>query len=45
MVSCAFFGHRIGAYEKYRNYLKSLIVDLIEREKVTQFYTGGRGGV
>lgn len=43
MGACAFFGHRIGMYQKYQKYMESLLINLIEREGITQFYMGGRG--
>ena len=40
---CAFFGHRQYSYEAYRNTLKSMFIELIEKKGVTEFYGGGRG--
>ncbi|MBR1975420.1 MAG: hypothetical protein IKA20_06175 [Clostridia bacterium] len=43
MKSCSFFGHRQYGYQEYRERIKAIIVELIEKYKVTQFYSGGRG--
>ena len=43
MKTCAFIGHREGDYEEYREYIEDILIDLIEEEGVTQFYSGGRG--
>ena len=43
MVSCAFFGHRHMRVEQYREKLLHIIIDLIENNSVTQFYSGFRG--
>jgi len=39
---CTFFGHR-EVYEDIENNLKSIIVDLIVKENVTEFYVGNQG--
>lgn len=43
MKSCAFFGHRDINAEQYREKLLRIIIDLIENDGVTQFYSGFRG--
>ena len=43
MKSCAFFGHRDYDYEPMREQIGRLIADLIEKEGVTEFYSGFRG--
>ena len=43
MKSCAFFGHRDMDYEPQRERIREVLIDLIEREGVTQFYSGNRG--
>lgn len=43
MKACAFFGCSKGHYEKYKKILRNILIDLIEKENVTQFYSGGRG--
>lgn len=43
MKSCVFFGHRTGNYQDSREEIKTIISKLIEKENVTQFYSGGRG--
>lgn len=41
--SCAFFGHRDFLYGTYEKQVREIVVSLIEKEQVTQFYAGGRG--
>lgn len=41
--SCVFFGHRDGDYQAYREKIARIFTQLIEKEGVTQFYTGARG--
>lgn len=41
--SCAFFGHRVGNYTDVEGHLKEILIHLIEKEGVAQFYSGGRG--
>ena len=43
MKSCAFFGHRDINYEPYRERIREILIALIEREGITQFYSGHRG--
>jgi len=43
MKSCAFFGHADIDYRAYEDDIESIIIILIEKYNVTQFYTGGRG--
>ena len=43
MKSCAFFGHRNMNVGQYKAKLLHIIIDLIENEGVTQFYSGYRG--
>lgn len=43
MKSCAFFGHRNMNVKQYRERLLTIIIDLIENQGVTQFYSGFRG--
>ena len=43
MKSCAFFGHRDMNYEPQRERIREILIDLIEREGITQFYSGNRG--
>ena len=43
MKTCVFFGHRDFNYIKYKEKLAQTLLDLIEKEGVTQFYNGGRG--
>ena len=43
MKSCAFFGHGKEDYEAYKEYIEIIIIDLIEKRGITQFYSGGRG--
>lgn len=40
---CAFFGHRSYGYERFREKIKSIIIDLIENYGVSEFYNGFRG--
>ena len=42
-VICAFFGHRCFGYEMVRENIKSIIVDLIKNQGITEFYNGFRG--
>ncbi len=43
MKSCAFFGHR-DIYEKgLFERVTKIVIELIENEGFTQFYSGGRG--
>ena len=41
--TCVFFGHRDFNYIKYKEKLAQTLLDLIEKEGFTQFYSGGRG--
>lgn len=43
MKACSFFGHRQYNYTEYREHIKDIIVELIEKYEVRQFYSGGRG--
>lgn len=43
MKSCAFFGHRDYNYEPMREQIGRIISELIEREGVTEFFSGFRG--
>ena len=43
MKTCAFFGHGKEDYSPYIEELEEIIVNFIENEGVTQFYSGGRG--
>ena len=43
MKACVFFGHRKGDYKSVESKIYKVIMDLIDREKVAQFYSGGRG--
>ncbi len=43
MKKCCFFGHAHFQYEEYRDRIKAIIIDLIEQQGVTAFYSGGRG--
>lgn len=43
MKACVFFGHRKGDYKSVESKINKVVMDLIEREEVTQFYSGGRG--
>ena len=43
MKSCAFFGHRDTNYELQRERIWQILINLIEREGITQFYSGNRG--
>ena len=43
MKTCVFFGHRDFNYIKYKEKLAQTLLDLIEKEDFTQFYSGGRG--
>ena len=43
MKACVFFGHRTGRYQEKKEKIKEIISQLIEKENVTQFYSGGRG--
>lgn len=43
MRSCAFFGHRDYDYREQEEMIRGIIIELIERYSVTQFYAGGRG--
>ena len=43
MKICAFFGARTGDYKQYEQVLAYIIVELIEKYNVTQFFSGGRG--
>ena len=45
MKACVFFGHRKGNYKSVESKIYKVVIDLIEREKVTQFYAGGRGAL
>lgn len=40
---CSLFGHSKMNYKPYREYIKSIIVDLIENKSINVFYSGGRG--
>ena len=42
MSSCAFFGHRDFDYIPFEGKIRESIVNLIENEGVTSFYSGGR---
>lgn len=44
MKSCAFFGHRDMDYESQRERIREVLINLIERGEITQFYSGNRGG-
>lgn len=43
MKTCVFFGHAKENYKEYEVYIEEIIIDLIEKKGVTQFYSGGRG--
>jgi hypothetical protein len=44
MKSCVFFGHRDSIdYAQFSTEIEKIIVDLIEKYNVTDFYSGGRG--
>ena len=43
MKICVFFGHAEMDYTAYKDDLEEIIIDMIEWEGVTQFYSGGRG--
>lgn len=43
MKACTFFGHRDDAYGEYKDKIKDVLIYLIEKEGVGQFYCGGRG--
>ena len=43
MKKCCFFGHAHFPYEDCRNTIKAIVIDLIEQQGVTVFYSGGRG--
>lgn len=43
MKTCAFFGARTGEYKQYEQTLTRIIVELIEKHNVLQFFSGGRG--
>lgn len=43
MKTCVFFGHRDFDYSPYKEKLYKICEKLIVEQKVTQFYTGGRG--
>ena len=43
MKSCVFFGHRDVNYEPHRERIRKILIALIEREGITQFYSGNRG--
>lgn len=43
MAKCAFFGHSKWYYSRFKEKLKSIIIDLIENKCVTEFYNGCRG--
>ena len=43
MRVCSFFGASSWSYTEYKERLKAIIVELIEKYEVVQFYSGGRG--
>lgn len=43
MKVCSFFGASSWSYTEYEERLKAIIVELIEKYEVVQFYSGGRG--
>ena len=43
MYSCVFFGHRDYHYERFQEWIESILIDLIENYDVRQFYSGARG--
>jgi len=43
MKACAFFGHRKEGYAAIEDKLREILIHLIEKEGITQFYSGGRG--
>lgn len=43
MKVCSFFGASSWSYTEYEERLKAIIVELIEKYEVEQFYSGGRG--
>lgn len=43
MKVCSFFGASSWSYTGYEERLKAIIVELIEKYEVVQFYSGGRG--
>ena len=43
MKTCVFFGHRDFNYRKYQDKLAKILLDLVDKEGFTQFYSGGRG--
>jgi len=43
MKKCVGFGHKDYPYRELEGNIEKILVHLIEKEKVTQFYFGGRG--
>jgi hypothetical protein len=43
MKACVGFGHKEFEYENYVQEIEKILVYLIEKESVSQFYFGGRG--
>ena len=43
MKICAVFGHRKADYAPFKEKIRLKMIELIENEGVTQFYSGGRG--
>jgi len=43
MKKCCFFGLAHFPYEDFRNTIRAIVIELIEQQGVTAFYSGGRG--